>query len=222
MGTSEQLYADVHIRMNGKPQDKENQVGCQGCAGPLGRGRPRWRPSLLMHINVHDHHCNSFLSGSDAPAMSQNLPSTPQPDFVYMNHHLEPRSVLDCVHILFVCIIGHRLLRGFPRNIACQEPLIVSYFFWLQSLVRAWAGATPLLYGIVRRLLSRMSRVCRGYEVAIYLNCSSDPVCFVAFLSPLFGAIGPISGLPDATGTTCCAKDLPSCYFFFQHSTFCL
>ena len=42
---------------------------------------------------------------------------------------MEPRSVLHCVHIVFVCTIGRRLLRRFLRIKNCQDPLIFTFFF---------------------------------------------------------------------------------------------
>ena len=42
---------------------------------------------------------------------------------------MEPRSVLDCVHIFFVWTIGRRLLRRFLRIKNCQDPLIFAFVF---------------------------------------------------------------------------------------------
>ena len=82
---------------------------------------------------------------------------------------MEPRSVLDCVHIFFVCTIGRRLLRRFLRIKNCHDPLIFAIFFLVEPLVSASAGATPPLYGIVPGFLGWNSRVYGGYEVDIYL-----------------------------------------------------
>ena len=67
-------------------------------------------------------------------------------------------------------------------------------------------------------LLGRNSRVCGGYEVDIYLLFPPHPPCFVALFLPSFGAMAPIWRLPDAMGTTSCAKSLPNYYFYFQHT----
>ena len=81
---------------------------------------------------------------------------------------MEPKSVLDCVHIFFVCPIGRRFVRRFLRIKNCQDPLIFA-FFLVEPLVSASAGATPPLYGIVRGLLVWNFTVCGGYEVDIYI-----------------------------------------------------
>ena len=80
----EHLCAAVNVRVVGLPQYQEHEIGCQRCAGALGLGRPRLRPSLVMHIYVHAHICISFVCRNDAGAMAQKLPSTPHPDFLDM------------------------------------------------------------------------------------------------------------------------------------------
>ena len=125
---------------------------------------------------------------------------------------MEPRSVLDSVHI-FLCTFGRRLLRRFLRIKNCQDPLIFAIIL-VQSLVSASAGATPPLYGIVCGLLGWNSRGCGGYEVDMYLLCSPYPPCFVALFLLFFAAMAPIWTLPDAMGTSGCAESLPNYYFY--------
>ena len=52
VGTSEHLCAAPHVCVVRQPEGQIDQVGCQGCAGALGHGRKRLRPSLDMHIHV--------------------------------------------------------------------------------------------------------------------------------------------------------------------------
>ena len=80
------------------------------------------------------------------------------------------------------------LMQGFHPRSRTVKTHSYFLFFLVEPLVSASAGATRLLYGIVRGLLVWISRVCGGYEVDIYLLCSPYPRCFVALFSPLFGA----------------------------------
>ena len=153
VGTSKQLCAAVDVRVVGLPQNQENQVGCQGRARSLGHGRRRLRPLLLKHIFVHPHICVSFSCRSDARATARNVPSTPYPNFNDMRRAFGTKISLGLCSYFFLCTIGHRLLRGFPRNHGCQEQIIISYSFWVGPLVSASARATSPLYGIVCRLL---------------------------------------------------------------------
>ena len=103
-----------------------SQVGCKGYAGSLGHWRPTLGPSLLRRIYVHAHICISFLCRSDASARLRNLPSTPHPNFIDMRRAYGTKISLRLCSYFFVCTIGHRLLRGFPRNHDCQDPRIIS------------------------------------------------------------------------------------------------
>ena len=61
--------------------------------------------------------------------MARNLSSTPHPDFIDMRREFRTKTGVGLCSYFFVCTIGRRLLRGFPRNHGCQEHLIISYFF---------------------------------------------------------------------------------------------
>ena len=52
----------------------------------------------------------------------------------------------------------------------------------MEPLISASLGATPLLYGILRRLLGWISSVFGGYEIDMYLMWSLHPLRFI----PLF------------------------------------
>ena len=99
VGTSEQLCAAVHVLVAGLPHGQEYQVGCQKCARPLDHGRPRLRPSLLVHTYVHPHTCRSFLCCTDARAMADNLRSTPHPNSITYDF---TRQVKGCAARQFV------------------------------------------------------------------------------------------------------------------------
>ena len=88
-------------------------------------------------------------------------------------------------------------------------------FLRVVPLASASAGATPPLYGTVRRPLGWNSSVCAGYDVDFFLLCSPHPRCFDALFSPFFGAIGPFWRLPDAMEITDCANYLLNYNFFF-------
>ena len=100
---SEQLSAAVQVRVVGLPQSQEHQVGCQGCAAPLGLWRPRLRPSLLMQINVHRHICISFLCCTNARDTAQHHPSTPRSNLLEMRRTFETRISLPVVFTFVLC-----------------------------------------------------------------------------------------------------------------------
>ena len=143
-------------------------------------------------------------------------PSSPHPDFLDMRPAFGTKIRLGLCSCFFCVHNRLWLAQWIPTEPWLSRTPHVSYFFFgVEPLVRSSAGATPPLYGIVRRLLGWNSRVCGGYEVDIYLICSPHPRCFVAFFSPLFGAVGPIWRVPDALGTTGCANSPPECYMYF-------
>ena len=65
-----------------------------------------------------------------AAGLPRNLPSIPHPNFIDMSRAFGTKISLRLCSYFFVSTIGHALLRRFPRNHGCQEPLIISYFFW--------------------------------------------------------------------------------------------
>ena len=80
VGTSKHLCAPIHVRVVGQPQSQENQVGCQRCAGLLGHGQPRLRPSVLTHIFlcIHIFAFHFFAVVMHMPRLgTSQVPSTP-------------------------------------------------------------------------------------------------------------------------------------------------
>ena len=121
LGTSKQLCAAVHVRVDGLPQGQEHEVGCRGCAGPLGHGRSRWRPSLFMDIYLHSNISIAFHCGRDARTTARNVPSPPHPHFFDMRRAYANKISLRLCSCFVVHTIGGRLLKRFPRSHSCQE-----------------------------------------------------------------------------------------------------
>ena len=69
----------------------------------------------------------------------------PTPISLTCDGHLEPRSVLGCVHI-FLCTQLHTACSGTPTEPWLSGTPQNFLFFWVEPLVSASAGATPPLY----------------------------------------------------------------------------
>ena len=121
--------------------------------------------------------------------MAQYLPSTLHPNFPAMRQAHGTKISLGLCSYFFCVHNRSPLAQKIPTDQELSRPTHLRYFFLVERLVSASAGAKPPLYGIVCGLLGWNSRVCGGYEVDFILLCSPHPRCVVALFLLLFGAI---------------------------------
>ena len=75
-----------------------------------------------MRICVQPHICTSFLCCNDAPAMTENLPSTAHPNFIDMRRAFGTKISLRLCSYFFCGTIDHRLLRDCYGTMVVKNP----------------------------------------------------------------------------------------------------